>query len=307
LAEKPATTGLSTVSIIRRMSYYKVLGLEVEPFSTSPDPMFFYESGGHKLALTNLIIELRLRRGLSVILGDVGTGKTTLGRKLIQALSLREGFVFHIILDPTYEDERAFFSSLARTFGITIPADSNVSEIKESIQDFLFQKAGKENKTVVLIIDEAQKLSEISLEVLRVLLNYETNSAKLLQLIILGQLELHAKIVNIPNLIDRVSFKYTLNPFDQDEITEMINFRLRQAGYKLNRSLFTEDAVKEIYRYSHGYPRQVALLCHKALKNLVMNNKMVVDNRIMKEIVDEEARNGWHFSERIMSPQRRTF
>ncbi|MFH1230190.1 MAG: AAA family ATPase [Planctomycetota bacterium] len=289
------------------MSYYKVLGLETEPFSTSPDPMFFYESRGHKLALTNLIIELRLRRGLSVILGDVGTGKTTLGRKLIQALSLREGFVFHIILDPTYENEKAFFSSLARTFGITIPTDNNVSEIKESIQDFLFQKAGKDNETVVLIIDEAQKLSETSLEVLRVLLNYETNSAKLIQLVILGQLELHPRIVNIPNLIDRVSFKYTLNPLDQDEMVDMINFRLCQAGYKLNKSLFTDDAVKEIYRCSLGYPRQVTLLCHKALKNIVMNNQMVVDNKIMKEIVDEEARNGWRLPERIMSPQRRTF
>jgi len=304
------------------MSYYKILGLEAEPFSTSPDPMFFYESRGHKLALTNLVIELRLRRGLSVILGDIGTGKTTLSRKLIQALSLREGFVFHIVLDPTYEDERAFLASLARTFGIAKPlgvenpepptADIqknpvNVSELKEAIQNFLFHKGVKENKTVVLIIDEAQKLSETSLEVLRILLNYETNIAKLLQVVLLGQLELHSKVISIANLIDRVSFKYTLNPLDQDEVGEMINYRLTQAGYRINKSLFTDDAVKEIYRWTRGYPRKVSLLCHKALKNIVMSNKMVVDNKVIKEIVDEEAKNGWHLSERTTSPQKNTF
>lgn len=296
------------------MSYYKVLGLEAEPFSTSPDPVFFYESRGHKLALTNLIIEMRLRRGLNIILGDIGTGKTTLSRKLIQALSLREGFIFHIILDPTYEDERTLLVSLVRTLGVKTPEDIelhkdiiSISELKESIQNFLFQKGVNENKTVVLIVDEAQKLSETSLEVLRILLNYETNTAKLLQVVLLGQLELHAKVVNIPNLIDRVSFKYTLNPLDQDETEEMIHFRLHQAGYKINKSLFTDDAVKEIYRDSRGYPRQVSLLCHKALKNIVMKNKMVVDNKIIKEIVDEEAKNGWHLPERMISAQKSTF
>jgi len=303
------------------MSYYKILGLEAEPFSTSPDPMFFYESRGHKLALTNLVIELRLRRGLSIILGDIGTGKTTLSRKLIQALSLREGFIFHIVLDPTYEDERDFLASLARTFGITKqlgvetvePASDaqknpvSVSELKEAIQNFLFQKGVKENKTVVLIIDEAQKLSETSLEVLRILLNYETNIAKLMQVVLLGQLELHSKVISIANLIDRVSFRYTLNPLDQDEVGEMINYRLVQAGYRINKSLFTEDAVKEIYRCTRGYPRKVSLLCHKALKNIVMNSKMVVDNKVIKEIVDEEAKNGWHLADRTISPQKNTF
>jgi general secretion pathway protein A len=262
-----------------------------------------------------------LRRGLSIILGDIGTGKTTLSRKLIQALSLREGFVFHIILDPTYADERDFLASLSRTLGITKslgteatapePADLkppvSVSELKESIQNFLFHKGVKENKTVVLIIDEAQKMSETSLEVLRILLNYETNIAKLLQVVLLGQLELHPKVASIPNLIDRVSFKYNLNPLDQDEVGEMINYRLAQAGYRINKSLFTEEAVKEIYRCTGGYPRKVSLLCHKALKNAVMNNKVVVDNKVITNIVDEEAKNGWHLAGKMILPQRNSF
>src|SRR3989338_9160446 len=102
------------------MSYYQILGLEREPFSTSPDPAFFYESRNHKAALANLMIELRLRRGLSVLLGDVGTGKTTLGRKLIQMLKDREGFLFHLILDPVYMSEEQFLESLIRTFSIEL-------------------------------------------------------------------------------------------------------------------------------------------------------------------------------------------
>lgn len=90
------------------MSYYNLLGLEKEPFSTSPDPEFFYRSLNHRTALANLLIELRLRRGLSVVLGDIGTGKTTLGRKLIQELSESFGFFFHIILNPVFQSEELF-------------------------------------------------------------------------------------------------------------------------------------------------------------------------------------------------------
>ena len=92
------------------MSYFRVLGLDREPFSTSPDPAFFYQSPKHRSVLANLLIEFRLRRGLSVVLGDIGTGKTTLGRKLIQMLKERERFIFHLVLDPTYPSEDLFFS-----------------------------------------------------------------------------------------------------------------------------------------------------------------------------------------------------
>src|SRR5512137_2334846 len=101
------------------MSYFKVLGFDKEPFSTSPDPEFFYLSKEHETALTNILIELRLKRGLSVILGDVGTGKTTLSRKLVQELKDRDDFIFHIILDPTFENEQFFLTSLTRNFEIS--------------------------------------------------------------------------------------------------------------------------------------------------------------------------------------------
>ncbi|MFH1640932.1 MAG: AAA family ATPase [Candidatus Omnitrophota bacterium] len=286
------------------MSYFKVLGLDKEPFSTSPDPEFFYLSKEHEAALTNTLIELRLKRGLSVILGDVGTGKTTLSRKLIQELKEREDFIFHIILDPSFENEYNFLTSLVKNCGIehvSTAANPSISELREALKRFLFQKGVNENKTVVLIVDESQKLSESSLEILRVLLNYETNEFKLLQLILLGQLELHSKIMNIANFFDRISFKYTLNPLGFQETKEMIEFRIKQAGYKANIHLFLEDAFKEIHQHTRGYPRQITMLCHKALKNLVLKNKFVVDKELIREMIDEEIKLGWgnknHFLE----------
>lgn len=284
------------------MSYFKVLGFEREPFSTSPDPDFFYLSKAHETALTNILIELRLKRGLSVILGDVGTGKTTLSRKLIQELKEREDFTLHIILDPSFENENLFLTSLIRNFeiGMVNIASPTILDLRESLERFLFQKGVTEGRTVVLIIDEAQKLSESSLEVLRVLLNYETNEFKLLQLVLLGQLELHSKIMNIPNFFDRISFKYTLNPLDFDETEEMMEFRIRQAGYKANMHLFLDDATREIYQYTRGYPRQITMLCHKALKNLLLKNKFAVDAEIVRELIDEEIKLGWQKKNNLM-------
>lgn len=277
------------------MSYFKVLGFEKEPFSTSPDPEFFYLSREHEAALTNTLIELRLKRGLSVILGDIGTGKTTLSRKLVQQLRERGDFVFQIILDPSFDNEYLFLTSLARNFEITSSqATPTILDLRESMERFLFQKGVSENKTVTLIIDEAQKLSDPSLEILRVLLNYETNEFKLLQLVLLGQLELHSKIINIPNFFDRISFKYTLNPLDFNETKEMVEFRIRQAGYRSNIRLFLEDALKEIHQYAGGYPRQVTLLCHKALKELVLKNKFVVDASLIHELIQSDIESGWH-------------
>ncbi len=279
------------------MSYFKVLGFNKEPFSTSPDPEFFYLSREHETALTNILIEIMLKRGLSVILGDIGTGKTTLSRKLIQELRGRENFLLYIILDPSFENEETFLTSLARVLEIGNVSSNTVHptvlDLKDSLERFLFQKGVDENKTVILIIDEAQKLSSSSLEVLRMLLNYETNQFKLLQLVLLGQMELHSKIADIPNFFDRISFKYTLNPLNLDETKEMIDFRIRQAGYKANMHLFLTEAIKEIHRYSKGYPRQITMLCHKAIKFLVMNNKFVIDGDIIKQLIDEDIRSGW--------------
>ena len=140
------------------MSYYRVLGFEKEPFSTSPDPEFFYSSREHDRAMTNVLIELRLKRGLSVVLGDVGTGKTTLSRKLIQDLKTRGDCHFHILLDPCFENKTLFLQSLVRNFGIlseTAAQGASITALRENLERFLFEKGVVEEKTVILIIDEA--------------------------------------------------------------------------------------------------------------------------------------------------------
>jgi general secretion pathway protein A len=276
------------------MSYFKILGFEKEPFSTSPDPDFLYLAKDHDTALVNAIIELRLRRGLTVILGDVGTGKTSLSRKLIQELKGREDFIFHMVLDPSFDDEYAFLNYLACNFGIPTEGLSKVAELKDALEKFLFQKGAVERKTIVLIIDEAQKLTNTSLEMLRVLLNYETNEFKLLQLVLLGQLEMHAKIMAIPNFFDRISFKYTLNPLSREETQEMIEFRVNKAGYKSTMHLFLDDAIDEVYSSSRGYPRKITMLCHRALKELILKNRFVVDGRLIQEIIRQDIKMGWH-------------
>ena len=202
-----------------------------------------------------------------------------------------------MMLDPVYESDEIFLTSLVRNFDV--PVNNNgprILELKEALERFLFQKGVEENKTVVLIIDEAQKLNQVTLECLRVMLNYETNEFKLLQLVLLGQMELHGKAIDIPNFVDRINFKYTLNPLDEEETSQMIAFRIKQAGYKANMHLFLDGAIKEIYRYTHGYPRRVNMLCHKALKRLVMNNKFVVDEVMIRSIINEEVKQGWQRS-----------
>lgn len=269
------------------MSYYSILGLKKEPFSSSPDPDFFYESYEHHAALMRLLVEIRLRRGLSVILGDVGTGKTTLSRKLFQMLKERPDILFHMIMDPTSSSEELFLESLTRAFNIQIEAgvSPTILDYKEAIKKYLYQKGVEENKTIVLVVDESQKLNPLSLESLRVLLNYETNEFKLLQLVLFGQMELLPRIKEMKNFIDRVVLKYVLNPLDEQETRDMIDFRLRQAGFNSEFKLFTDEAVSEVYKYSQGYPRRINLFCHNALRALIAENKTVVDAGLVHDLV----------------------
>lgn len=269
------------------MSYYKVLKLNKEPFSTSPDPYFLYPSISHRQALQRLEIAVRLKRGMSLILGDVGTGKTTLSRALIQALSKEIGIISHMIFDPAYDSEFQFVTYLAKVFGIR-PAFRSVLDYKEAIERFLFKKCVDEENIVVLVIDEAQKLTPSSLEILRTLLNYETNEYKLLQLVVIGQMELLPRLQRIRNFADRVSLKYILNPLDVNETKDMIDFRLKQAGYDSGEKLFTEKATDLIYQHTQGYPRKITNLCHSALEELVMKDRNTVEEDIIMEIVERD-------------------
>ena len=275
------------------IGYYSVLGFDREPFATNPDPEFFYHTREHTMALTNLLIELRLRRGLSVIFGDVGTGKTTLSRKLLHELNKRGDMIFHMILNPAFNNESQFLASLVRNFNIDLAdnidlKNADIMELRDSIEKFLIQKTLEENRTIILIVDEAQKLDLTTLETLRVLLNFETNDHKLIQLVLLGQLELYSKVVHMSNFLDRISFKFTLNPLDVIETAELIHFRIAQAGYHLERQLFLDEAISEIYNYAKGYPRKIIMVCHKILRELAMRGQIIVNRELVREVMEKE-------------------
>lgn len=275
------------------MAYYSILGFNKEPFSTSPDPAFFYLTKEHDMALTNILIELHLKRGLSVIFGDVGTGKTSLSRMLVQDLKKRGNMIFHIVLNPVFENEKQFLTSLVRNYNVESELNidlenADILELRDAFEKFLIKKTIDERKTVILIMDEAQKLDMPTLETLRVLLNFETNEFKLLQLVLLGQVELYPKLVNMPNFMDRISFKYTLNPLDAQETKALILYRIKAAGYNSRMDLFLDEAVGEVYNYTRGYPRKITKLCHQVLKELILQNKNAVDRRLVRDVIAKE-------------------
>lgn len=272
------------------MSYFKLLGLRTEPFSTSPDPAFFFLSREHKAAFCRVQIAITLRRGLTVILGDVGTGKTTLSRKLAQALNSERNVRLHMILNPYFKSEEQFLIRLAKQFRVELPPQPTTLDCMEAIERFLFKTGVEEQQTIVLLIDEAQILPDFVLETLRVLLNYETNEYKILQLVLLAQLELLPRISRMPNFWDRIALKYVINPLGRDEVKALIDYRLRQAGYSRRKPLFTDEAVDLVWQYTQGYPRKLSLICHNCLENLVMYDKKRVDAKLLGRLIDADLK-----------------
>jgi general secretion pathway protein A len=274
------------------MSYYQVLGLGKEPFSTSPDPAFFYLSREHRAAFCRLQIAISLKRGMSVILGDVGTGKTTLSRKLARILSSDEGVDFHLILNPYFKTDKQFLSRLAGLMHIDMSKRATGLEYMEAIEKNLFKRGVEDHRTIVLLIDEAQMLPDFAFEILRILLNYETNEEKILQLVLVGQMELLPRISRISNFWDRIALKYVLNPLAEEEVRELIHYRVRQAGFTGpdGSSLFTPGAIREIWDRSQGYPRRLTMLCHNCLEALVMLEKRIVDEDVVRDVIAREVK-----------------
>ncbi len=158
----------------------------------------------------------------------------------------------------------------------------------ESVERFLFERGVEEGKTVVLLIDEAQILPGFVLEMLRILLNYETNEYKILQLVLMGQMELLPIITDMPNFWDRIALKVMLKPLEIGEVRDMINFRLRQAGYTGENPMFAPDAVELICEHTEGFPRRLNLLCHNIIEHMVMHDKVNVDRQLVHRVIEKE-------------------
>jgi general secretion pathway protein A len=261
------------------MDYFKILNLKQEPFSNSPGPEFFFESTVHLACLQQLEIAIRLHRGMNVVMGDVGTGKTTLCRHLIlrftESEDDRREILTHLLLDPSFSTPREFLAAVAASFGLTgVESTGSEWELKEGIKNYLFRRGVDEKKTVVLIIDEGQKLPEFCREILREFLNYDTNDNKLLQIVIFAQNEFREILKEHENFADRVNQCYLLGPLNFRETQEMIRFRLARAGRSADGPrLFTLPALWAIYRATGGYPRRIITLCHHILLAVIIRNR----------------------------------
>lgn len=257
------------------MDYYKLLQLEREPFSNSPDPDYFFQSEQHLGCLQKLELALRLKRGLNVVIGDVGTGKTTLCRQLIRSLSGYDGFECHLILDPAFDDPLAFLQAVHALFRPNAPkAPAIETELKETIQHHLFTKGVDQNKTIVLIIDEGQKMTGACVEILRELLNYETNTYKLLQIVIFAQLEFEQILEARANFTDRINLLHHLAPMHFRDTRRMVRHRIKLSSADPKpRQLFTLPAMWAIYRFSKGYPRKIIHLCHQSMLAMIIQNR----------------------------------
>ncbi|MDH3359564.1 MAG: AAA family ATPase [Desulfobulbaceae bacterium] len=267
------------------MNYLKILNLEKEPFSNSPDPNFFFASAQHMRSLQRLELSIRLRKGLCVVLGEIGTGKTTLCRRLIRRLSKDSKQVtVNLFLDPEFASPGEFLRAIINAFGITGVKDKNSERsIKEMIKQHLFNKGVNQKEITVLILDEGQKLPGFCLEILREFLNYETNQHKLLQIVIFAQQEFREQLTERANFSDRIAEFCTLTPLNFADTRRMILFRLRQAyGRTTAPKLFSFWALITIYRQTGGYPRKIVQLCSQTLLALIIQNKTKVTSSLAK-------------------------
>ncbi len=258
------------------MNLYANLELEREPFSNSPDPSFLHQTRQHATCLQELEISLRLRRGLSVITGDIGTGKTTLCRSLLRAFAADPEADLHLLLDPHFDSPEEFLRVILGSVSRLTPDPGlGLWELKEALKQQLFRLGMVERRLVVLIIDEGQKISCGNLELLREMLNYETNSSKLLQIVIFAQRELEPMLAAMPNLADRINVRKRLMPLSLTETRRMIRYRLQVAagGDAAPRVHFTPAAIWAIHLASGGSPRRIVRLCHMALLEMLVRGR----------------------------------
>ncbi len=243
------------------MTYEQFYGFRENPFGVTPDPRFFFSSRSHGDALAYLRYTLGERKGFAAVTGEVGVGKTTVVKRFVQLLE--GGVDMAVVLNPRLSFKQ-LLSTVAREFGFSVKGKSK-AELLLDLKDFLVE-ARRRDRSVILIVDEAQNLPASSLEEIRMLSNLESDTTKLLQIAFVGQPELAEMLSlrKLRQLRQRIPGICTIAPLLREDLDEYVRVRLEKAGSN-GATIFAADAFDEIYRYSGGIPRLVNFVCDRSL------------------------------------------
>jgi general secretion pathway protein A len=259
------------------LDYY---GLNEQPFGVTPDPRYLFFSEGHREALAAIYYAIEERRGFSALVAKPGMGKTTLLFRLLESLqeSARTAFLFQ-----AGQDSRDFLDSLVRDLGISAKS-ADLPALHEALNTLLVKEM-EENRRVVVVIDEAQNLTEQMLEQVRLLSNFETPAAKMIHIVLAGQPGLADKLASpdLTQLRQRVGSVAHLPALTLKEITEYIEHRLSAAGYR-GPQLFASDALQSIAAISEGIPRNINSICFQSLALGFVYQKRQIDTEIVREV-----------------------
>jgi general secretion pathway protein A len=260
--------------------YNSYFGFLESPFSVTPDPRFFYTNPIYQEAYAIPRYGIEAKKGFIVVTGEVGTGKTTLLRKLMRNLEDTVHSVFIFNTDLSFPE---LLQLILHDLGLAPKEASKVTMLQE-LNDYLIKQL-KQGHTVATLIDEAQNLSDDALENLRLLSNLETDQEKLLQIVLMGQPELEAKLdqPKLRQLKQRVALQCRLAPLKDEEVGPYIDFRLSAVGYE-DKDLFHPDAIQQIAFYSKGIPRLMNIICDNALLCAYARSKKIVSADIIKEV-----------------------
>lgn len=242
--------------------YAEHFGLSEKPFGLTPNTAFFINTVGHCDAFNMLQVALDDGEGFIKVVGEVGTGKTLLCRKLLNALG--DNYYTAYIPNP-FLNPAALYRALADELGIKSRTRDGINEYQQAINKRLVELVG-EGKKVVLVIDEAQAIPPKTLEALRLISNLETETRKLIHIVLFGQPELDRMLEHhsLRQLRQRIGFSCQLPPLDRDSTRDYVNHRLSMAGYN-GTQLFDDRAMDMLFQVSNGVPRLINTLCHKTL------------------------------------------
>ncbi len=272
--------------------YESFYGLQKRPFSLSPDTGLFVNLIDHEQCYSLLKHVLDSGEGFLKVIGDVGTGKTILCRKLLRYLENPEQQQFHSVYIPNpMLSSVGLYRAVGQELGLSAEQQKDNDALLSHITERILALA-ESNRSVVIVVDEAQSLPAQTLEALRLITNLETERKKLVQVILFGQTELDTLLAQdrFRQLRQRITFSHYLKPLSQPETQQYLEYRLTQSGYN-GPMLFSKKAVKELFAASKGVPRMINVLAHKALMAAFADRVMQVDHRhIRRAAADDEIR-----------------